>query len=84
MIRQYAVKQDGVYIYSTLGFNIVELEYFVNHSAHPNLVFDEDAAHGAGAARISSAMTGVSANVPLPTFAEGMSCHTSRPSLSHQ
>ena len=43
MIRQYAVKQDGVYIYSALGFNIVELEYFVNHSTQPNLVFDEKA-----------------------------------------
>ena len=43
MIRQYAVKQNGVYIYSTLGFNIVELEYFVNHSTQPNLWFDEDA-----------------------------------------
>lgn len=43
MIRQYAVKQNGVYIYSTLGFNIVELEYFVNHSTQPNLSFDEGA-----------------------------------------
>lgn len=42
MIRQYAVKQDGHYIYSSLGFNLVELEYFVNHSGEPNLVFDED------------------------------------------
>ncbi len=42
MIRQYAVKQNGHYVFSTLGFNIVELEYFVNHSNEPNLVFDED------------------------------------------
>lgn len=42
MIRQYAVKQNGSYVISTLGFNLVELEYFVNHSSTPNLVFDED------------------------------------------
>ena len=43
MIRQYAVKQDGRYVLSTLGFNLVELEYFVNHSTKPNLTFDDSA-----------------------------------------
>src|SRR5947209_8638873 len=43
MIRQYAVKQDGRYVLSTLGFNLVELEYFVNHSTKPNLMFDDGA-----------------------------------------
>lgn len=43
MIRQYAVKQNGRYVLSTLGFNLVELEYFVNHSTKPNLVFDDAA-----------------------------------------
>jgi len=42
MIRQYAVKQKGRYVLSTLGFNLLELEYFVNHSDSPNLVFDDD------------------------------------------
>src|SRR5579884_2083826 len=42
MLRQYAVKQNGGYILSTLGFNLLELEYFVNHSTAPNLAFDED------------------------------------------
>ena len=42
MIRQYAVNQDGRYLFSELGFNIVELEYFVNHSTRPNLVFDDE------------------------------------------
>jgi SET domain-containing protein len=41
MIRQYAVKQNGRYVISTLGFNLVELEYFVNHSDSPNLSFDD-------------------------------------------
>jgi hypothetical protein len=42
MIRQYAVKQNGTYILSELGFNLLELEYFVNHSDSPNLIFDDD------------------------------------------
>jgi SET domain-containing protein len=42
MIRQFAVKQDGHYVLSTLGFNLLELEYFVNHSNNPNLLFDDD------------------------------------------
>lgn len=42
MIKQYAVKQDGRYVLSTLGFNLPELEYFVNHSDVPNLMFDDD------------------------------------------
>ena len=42
MIRQYAVKQDGYYVISALGFNMLELEYFVNHSDSPNLTFDDD------------------------------------------
>lgn len=41
MIRQYAVKQDGHYVLSTLGFNLVDLEYYVNHSDRPNLIFDD-------------------------------------------
>jgi hypothetical protein len=42
MIRQYAVKQNGRYVLSTLGFNLLDLEYFVNHSDKPNLIFDDD------------------------------------------
>ena len=42
MIRQYAVNQDGHYVLSTFGFNLLDLEYFVNHSTKPNLVFDDD------------------------------------------
>ena len=42
MIKQYNVNQNGRYVMSTLGLNLVELEYFVNHSTSPNLVFDED------------------------------------------
>jgi SET domain-containing protein len=43
MVREYAVKQNGGYVLSTLGFNLLELEYFVNHSTSPNLAFDENA-----------------------------------------
>src|SRR5581483_11682541 len=42
MIRQYVAKQDGGYVVTTLGLNLLELEYFVNHSSKPNLLFDED------------------------------------------
>lgn len=42
MIRQYAVNQNGHYVLATFGFNLLELEYFVNHSTKANLVFDED------------------------------------------
>lgn len=42
MIRQYAVKEDRRYVLSSLGFNLLELEYFVNHSSEANLFFDED------------------------------------------
>jgi len=42
MIRQYVANQDGEYVLTTFGFNLVELEYFVNHSPNPNLLFDED------------------------------------------
>jgi SET domain-containing protein len=42
MIRDYVVKQDEGYVLTTLGFNLLELELFVNHSNTPNLVFDED------------------------------------------
>jgi hypothetical protein len=42
MIRQYVACQNGEYVLTTFGFNLLELEYFVNHSPHPNLVFDED------------------------------------------
>jgi len=43
MIKQYAANQDGRYVLPTLGFNLVELEYFVNHSTKPNMVFDDEA-----------------------------------------
>lgn len=43
MIRQYAANQDGRYILPTLGFNLPELEYFVNHSPKPNMIFDDEA-----------------------------------------
>ena len=42
MIRQYADNQNGRYVLTELGLNLVELEFFVNHSIEPNLVFDED------------------------------------------
>lgn len=42
MIRQYNVNQSGRYVVSTLGFNLLELEFFVNHSTAPNLLFDEE------------------------------------------
>ena len=42
MIRQYVANQDGEYVLTMFGFNLLELEYFVNHSPTPNLLFDED------------------------------------------
>lgn len=41
MIRDYVVNQEGRYVMSTVGLNLVELEFFVNHSNSPNLIFDE-------------------------------------------
>lgn len=60
MIRQYAVNDGGRYFLSTLGFNLLELEYFVNHSDKPNLVFDEESGsyRTARVIRIGEELTG--------------------------